>query len=263
MPAPAQVVAGYLRLVVAPNAGPMTLSGTNTWIVGDPRRGPVVVVDPGPNDESHLDRVEAACPRGIADIVLTHRHIDHSEAAPELARRARCGVRAADPGFRLGTEGLAADEVVCVPDADMVVVPTPGHTSDSTSLLVRGEDGVRWLLSGDTVLGRGTTVIASPDGDLEAYLASLEVLMATVSGWGVREILPGHGPRVAEPLRVLAWYADHRRERLEQVRAAVAAGATTTADVVAAVYADLDPELRPGAEQSVVAQLEFLSRTGS
>ena len=260
---PVEMITGYLRLVSAPNPGPMTLDGTNTWIVGDPSRGSVVVVDPGPKDQDHLDSIMEICARGIAEIVITHRHHDHSEAASVLAARAGCRVWAADPAYRVGDAVLEDGTSIAVPGAELVALATPGHTSDSVSLLLSGTDGGRWLLTGDMVLGRGTTVITHPDGDLAAYLKSLDVMEAAVAEHGVQQILPGHGPRVSEPLQLLRSYRTHRLERLEQVRAALAAGARTPAEVVALVYADIDPRVRPAAEQSVSAQLDYLSGRSS
>ena len=126
------------------------------------------------------------------------------------------------------------------------------------SLLVAGDDGVVRLLTGDMVLGRGTTVITHPDGDLAAYLDSLARLRALVAERGVAEILPGHGPVVTDPAGWLTYYHEHRLERLDQVRAALAAGARTPAEVVARVYADVDRRVWPAAEQSVRAQLDYL-----
>jgi glyoxylase-like metal-dependent hydrolase (beta-lactamase superfamily II) len=249
----------YLQLVLAANPGPMTLDGTNTWVVGDPRRAAPVVIDPGPDDGVHLEAIMAACAGRVAGIILTHRHPDHSELAAALAAATGCGVRAADPAFRIGPDGLDDADEIAVAGARLRVVSTPGHTSDSVSLLVRGEqDSAVRLLTGDTVLGRGTTVIAAPDGDLRSYLGSLDRLEDLVRTERVLEILPGHGPRVGDPQARLTFYRQHRRDRLEQVRAALAAGDLTPADVVARVYADVDRSLWPAAEQSVAAQLTYL-----
>ncbi len=258
----AQRLASYLGLVRADNPGPMTLEGTNTWLVGDPDAGPPVVVDPGPLMTAHLDTVLAACGGEIAAILLTHRHLDHAEGAGELARRAGCAVRAADAILCTGSEGLADGDMIAAPGAELQVVATPGHTSDSRSLLLRGSDGVCRLLSGDMVLGHGTTVITHPDGDLAAYLDSLDRLIEAVREHRVAEILPGHGPVVSEPASWLEFYRRHRWQRLDQVREALAAGARTPAEVVALVYAEVDRSVWPAAEQSVQAQLDYLRRSG-
>jgi glyoxylase-like metal-dependent hydrolase (beta-lactamase superfamily II) len=246
------------QLVRAPNPGPMTLDGTNTWLVGSPGEEPVVVVDPGPMVPAHLDGIMAAAPHGISVVLLTHRHLDHAESAAELARRANCGVRAADPAWRLGPDGLADGQDIQVAGARLTVLATPGHTSDSVSLLLTGDDGPTRLLTGDMVLGRGTTVITHPDGDLGAYLDSLSRLRAVVAERDVVEILPGHGPVVTDVAGWLTYYYEHRMERLDQVRTALAAGARTPPEVVAMVYADVDQRVWPAAEQSVRAQLAYL-----
>ena len=256
------MIESYLRLVRAPNPGPMTLDGTNTWLVGEPGAGPVLVVDPGPLDTRHLDAIVAAAPAGISAVLLTHRHLDHAESAAELAARAGCGVRAVDPALRVGSDGLADGDGVAAAGVTLTVVATPGHTSDSVSLLATGADGAVRLLTGDMVLGRGTTVITHPDGNLAAYLDSLARLRTLVNAHDVVEILPGHGPVVADPAGWLTYYHEHRRERLDQVRAALAAGARTPAEVVAVVYADIDRSVWAAAEQSVRAQLDYLERSG-
>lgn len=259
-----EVVAPYLRRLLAPNPGPMTLEGTNTWLVGDPVAGPVVVVDPGPDDAGHRARLLAAAAHGIAAVLLTHRHADHSAGAPALvAAVPGCPVRAVDPAHRIAgaaaANGSMGDgDVLTVPRAELRVVTTPGHTADSCSLLLRGDDGVVRVLTGDTVLGRGTTVIAEPDGDLGAYLGSLDRLSGLVDAEGVSELLPGHGPRVHDPAERLAGYRRHREERLDQVRAALRSGARGVQQVVGRVYGDVDPAVRPAAEQSVRAQLRHL-----
>lgn len=254
---------GPIRLVRAGNPGPMTLTGTNTWILGDPSQAPPIVVDPGPLLAEHLEQILTLSRGQIGTIVLTHRHLDHAESAPTLAERAGCGVRAADPSLQLGSYGLADGEVFETTGVRVEVVSTPGHTSDSTSLLVTAGDGSVSLLSGDTVLGQGTTVITHPDGNLAHYLTSLTRLQELVAERVVSRILPGHGPVVDDPPAVLAYYRRHREERLDQVRAALAAGDRTPAQVVARVYADIDRTVWPAAEQSVRAQLDFLQQPPS
>ena len=244
--------------VLAPNPSPMTLDGTNTWVIAEPGSTAAVVVDPGPEDEGHLRRVLDAARAGgrhVAQIVLTHGHLDHSAGAARFAELSGAPVGALDPGLRLGTEGFGPGDVITAGGCELRVVATPGHTADSLSLLLAADGG---LLTGDTVLGRGTTVIAG-DGSLGDYLRTLDKLKSLVDGGGLRVLLPGHGPLLSDPAGVLDYYIAHRRERLDQVRAALAAGARTPAEVVAIVYTDVDRSLWPAAEQSVRAQLDYLA----
>ena len=246
----------HARCVLAPNPGIMTLDGTNTWVLRAHEGGRSVVVDPGPLDQGHLDAVAEAA-GDVAAVLLTHGHVDHSEGARAFAERVGCGVRALDPAYRLGEEGLRDGDVVAVDDLEVRVVGTPGHTADSLSFLVP-EDGA--VLTGDTVLGRGTTVVAHPDGKLGAYLDSLDRLHALAEQREVSAVWPGHGPVLADALAVLDFYRAHRRERLEQVREAlrVLGDEATPRQVVEHVYVDVDPVLWGAAELSVRAQLEYL-----
>jgi glyoxylase-like metal-dependent hydrolase (beta-lactamase superfamily II) len=232
----------------------MTLEGTNTWILRTGSESSVVV-DPGPFLEEHLRAVLAAA-RRVDLVLLTHGHADHAEGATWFADQARCDVRALDPAHRLGSEGLADGDVVEVGDLRVDVLGTPGHSSDSLSFWLPDEAS---LLTGDTVLGRGTSVVAHPDGSLGAYLGSLRRLHTLASEVGVETVLPGHGPVITDALGVLTYYLRHRAERLDQVRGALADGATTVREVVERVYADVDPILWPAAELSVKAQLDYLA----
>jgi glyoxylase-like metal-dependent hydrolase (beta-lactamase superfamily II) len=206
----------------------------------------------------HLDAV-ASYAGQVAVVLLTHGHVDHSEAARTFAGRMGCGVRALDPEHRLGGEGLGEGDVVEVDGLEVHVVATPGHTSDSLSFVLPQE---RAVLTGDTVLGRGTTVVAHPDGRLGAYLDSLHRLHALAEAQELGVVWPGHGPVVDDALAVLDHYLAHRQERLDQVRAALetlAPGADDLArQVVEKVYADVDPVLWGAAELSVRAQLDYL-----
>ena len=162
----------------------MTLDGTNTWLIAEPGSATAIVVDPGPGDEAHLRRVlDTAGQRGqrITAIVLTHRHLDHSEGAPRLAELTGAPVRAVDPEHRLGSEGLTAGDVLTDGGCELRVIATPGHTTDSVCLFLPADGAV---LTGDTVLGRGTTVIGT-DGSLTDYLGSLHRLRALVEESGV------------------------------------------------------------------------------
>jgi glyoxylase-like metal-dependent hydrolase (beta-lactamase superfamily II) len=249
------------RCVLAPNPSMMTLDGTNTWLIAEPDSAQVIVIDPGPEDETHLRRVRAAVAdrdQQIAEIVLTHRHLDHSAAAPRLAELTGAAVRAVDPEFRLGSEGLTAGDVLTAGGCELRVIATPGHTSDSVSLYLPA-DGV--VLTGDTVLGRGTAVIAD-DGSLSDYLESLHRLRLLADQTGLSALLPGHGPLLADPAGVLDFYLAHRAERLDEVRAALAVGDRTPAEIVPRVYAAVDQALWPFAESSVRAQLRYLADHG-
>ena len=254
------------RCVLAPNANMMTLDGTNTWILREPDAKRSVVVDPGPPDESHLAAI-AEQADDVAVVLLTHHHLDHSEAAKEFAERMGCGVRALDPEYRLGSEGLGEGDVVEVDGLELHVVATPGHTADSLSFVIPAEAAV---LTGDTVLGRGTTVVAHPDGQLGAYLDSLDRLHALAESREIGTIWPGHGPVIDDALKALDYYVTHRAERLAQVESALAhlraqphpeglAADELPRRVVEMVYSDVDPVLWGAAELSVRAQLEYLA----
>jgi glyoxylase-like metal-dependent hydrolase (beta-lactamase superfamily II) len=236
-------------VVLAPNPGPMTLDGTNTWVLRDPASESCVVVDPGPLSESHLAEVASYGPVDV--VLLTHGHLDHSEGARRFAELTGARVRALDPALRLGDEGLADGDVVAAAGIELRVLATPGHSSDSLSFSLGDA-----VLTGDTVLGRGTTVVAHPDGVLGDYLDSLRRLRAL----GDLTVLPGHGPELASAGVAAEQYLAHREARLDQVRAAVAAGATTAEQVVEVVYADVDRGLWPAATLSVRAQLAYLER---
>lgn len=240
--------------VLAPNPSPMTLDGTNTWVLHEPGGSRSVVVDPGPLEEGHLRRVREVA-GDVATVLLTHGHADHSAAARTFADRVGCGVRALDPSFRYGGEGLHDGDVLDVDGLQISVVATPGHTSDSLSFFIPAEGA---LLTGDTVLGRGTTVVAHPDGALGPYLNSLRRLRDLAEAANASALWPGHGPALSSVLPVIDGYITHRQERLEQVRRARAAGLAEPAEVVRRVYADVDPALWPAAELSVRAQLDYL-----
>jgi len=225
-----------IRLVRAPNPSPLTLGGTNTWLVGG------WVVDPGPADPGHIEAVAGAM--GSAEgIVLTHSHFDHSQAAPELAER------------------LGGLEVV-LPEGDGPVGPfeaiaTPGHSPDSVCLL---RDRV--LFTGDTVLGEGSVFIAPGEGSLGTYLASLERLLELDLG----AICPGHGPVVSDPQAKLREYRDHRLEREQRVVAALDAGARTVDELLTRAWEDVDlskdPLLRIAAAATLAAHLQKLADEG-
>lgn len=256
MSGPEQVTRCAARLL-APNPGPMTLEGTNSWVLREPGGERCVVVDPGPLNNGHVDALAELGP--IELIVLTHRHFDHAEAAPRLHELSGAPVVARDPSLCIDAEPLSdATGRTSVAGLDWLTVLTPGHSSDSVCLLLETD---RALLTGDTVLGRGTAVVAYPDGQLGAYLDSLQRLRDIVAG-EVAVVLPGHGPVIEAPIEVLDYYLAHRQERLGQVQAALAAGDEDAAAVVRRVYADVDPVLWSAAEMSVLAQIDYLGAGG-
>lgn len=246
--------------VLAPNPGPMTLEGTNSWLLAEPGATRALIVDPGPDDDHHLQALlERAAARGleIALVLLTHGHPDHAAGAAALAAATGAPVRARDPAYARGAEALRNGEVLTLDGLQVEVVATPGHTADSVCLLL-GAD--RALLTGDTLLlGRGWTVVAHPDGRLADYLRSLDRLRSLCADAAVELVLPGHGPVRGDPVALIEDYRAHRAERLAQVRRAVEGGADDAGDVVRIVYADVDPALWPAAEWSVQAQLDYLA----
>lgn len=251
-----------LSRVVAPNASHMTLDGTNTYVVGEPGAGAAFVVDPGPEDAEHFARVRAALEELDAEcssIVVTHHHLDHSEAALAWGRALDAPVAAATPEVA-GPDGwvLADGDVLSAGGTTLTAVPTPGHTADH--LCFRLDDG--GLLSGDHILGRGTSVVAWPEGDLAAYLESLRRVLRL----GPDGLFPGHGPELLEDSdAVVSFYLAHRAWREAQVRAALEDDETLAArpaDLVARLYADVDPILWPAAELSTRACLVKLAGEG-
>lgn len=244
-------------VVLAPNPSPMTLEGTNTYLMGQ-RGADVVLIDPGPDLAEHRAALDAGLrwlDATLSAVVLTHHHADHAEAAgwaddwgavshafsPELISGE---ARPLPDGATVGAGGVTLE-----------AVHTPGHASDHLCLRVR-ETGV--VLTGDHVLGRGTTVVAWPDGDMREYMASLERL----GRLGATALYPGHGPSLHDPAGVIAEYLAHRHEREQQVLDALAAGDGTPAEIVARVYADVDEVLHPAAERSVRAHLHKLVLEG-
>ncbi|MFC8372100.1 MBL fold metallo-hydrolase [Streptomyces sp. NPDC057239] len=248
--------------VLAPNPSAMTLDGTNTWILSEPDSDLAVVVDPGPLDDGHLRHVVGTAEQAgkrVALTLLTHGHPDHAEGAARFAGLTGTKVRALDPALRLGDEGLAAGDVITVGGLELRVVPTPGHTADSLCFHLPAD---RAVLTGDTILGRGTTVVAHPDGRLGDYLDTLRRLRSLTVDDGVHTVLPGHGPVLEDAQGAVEFYLAHRAHRLAQVETAVEDGHRTPAEVVAHVYADVDRSLWPAAELSVRAQLEYLQEHG-
>lgn len=245
-------VTATASVLLCDNPGHMTLDGTNTWLLHGPGSDEFVVVDPGPDDDAHITRLAAA--GRIPLVLISHRHGDHTEGIDRLVAASGATVRSVGSGFLRGLGGPLSDgEVIEAAGVRITVMATPGHTSDSLSFIL--DDAV---LTADTVLGRGTTVIDGEDGNLADYLESLRRLQ----GLGPLTVLPGHGPELQDVSAVAAMYLAHREERLGQVRQALRTlGEDATArQVVEHVYADVDEKLWEAAEQSVRAQLDYLRR---
>jgi glyoxylase-like metal-dependent hydrolase (beta-lactamase superfamily II) len=254
------------RCLLAPNPGMMTLDGTNTWVLQEPGASASVVVDPGPIEDGHLERLTTEL-GDVGLVLLTHHHFDHAEVAAEFARRKGCAVRALEPALCVDADPLVDGETITVDGLSLRVLTTPGHTADSISLVLP-DDGA--LLTGDMVLGRGTTVVAHPDGQLGPYFDSIERMRSLALSGDVRTLWPAHGPVLDDALGVLDFYLAHRRERLAQVSAALqelgvpvtpelAEDESLPRQVVEVVYADVDESLWAPAELSVRAQLLYLA----
>jgi glyoxylase-like metal-dependent hydrolase (beta-lactamase superfamily II) len=249
---------GWVKTVVAANPGPLTLDGTRTYILGP---APCVVIDPGPDLADHLDAVEVALGTfRVAALCLTHHHADHAAGAADLIVRLAAPL-AATPESALEAYldppdlPLASGSTLSFGGGHLEVVPAPGHCADHICF---HWPQARALFTGDVILGEGSSMIAPPEGDMTAYMSTLERL----AGLELSVIYPGHGPEIDEPARKLLEYIEHRRERERQVLEALAAGAGTPAEIRALVYDDLDPRLFGAAEGSVAAHLAKLVDEG-
>lgn len=247
------------QFILAPNPGPMSLEGTNSYILRAAGSAVAVAVDPGPADEGHLRALAAAGP--IELILVTHRHADHTAGSVRLHELTGAPVRAADPTHCHGAGTPLQDgEVLSAAGLAITVLATPGHTSDSVCFFLPGDGPQGSVLTGDTILGRGTTMLDYPDGTLGQYFASLDRLEDV----GPAIVLPAHGPQLPSLADVVRGYRSHRLERLEQVSAALAGlGPEASAgDVADVVYSDVGTSLRCAAETSVAAQLHYLRSGG-
>lgn len=237
-------------VLLCDNPGLMTLDGTNTWVLQGPGSDERVIVDPGPDDDAHVERIVGL--GKIPLVLISHKHGDHTDAIDKLVDRTGAVVRAVGSGFLRGLGGPLADgEVIDAAGLRITVMATPGHTADSLSFLVGDA-----VLTADTVLGSGTTVIDNEDGSLRDYLDSLRRLQ----GLGRRAVLPGHGPDLDDLEAVSARYLTHREQRLAQVRDAlqVLGEDANARQIVEHVYTDVDEKLWDHAEWSVQAQLDYL-----
>jgi len=245
-----------VRVVRADNASVLTLDGTRSYVVGNDS---VVVIDPGPRDPAHLQKIEDVVGgRPVIAILLTHAHGDHAAGATTAAARFEAPVRASTETLqRMAIAGRALEDGDRIhwEGLELVAIRTPGHSSDHLSYLLLPE---RDVFTGDLVLGTGTSVILYPDGDLSEYLASL----GRLSALRPNRLWPGHGEAVPDGEARLAEYRQHRLERSRQILKAVAAGARDVAAIRRAVYGDLASGLEGAADASVSAHLEALRRDG-
>ena len=237
-----------IQRITAPNPGPFTLDGTQTYLLGD-----TAVLDPGPAIDSHIDAIRAAMP-GLQTILITHRHGDHAPAAEPL--QAATGARIIAPRNVLERvdQRVSGGEILNIDGCDLEVIATPGHTNEHVCFLTADGD----LFTGDTILGAGTTAIFPPDGHMGDYLRSLIALRAR----NPKRIYPAHGPIRDDAVALIDEYIAHRLQREQQVLDAIAAGATTIPEMRARIYPDLDPRLHRAAEIQLDAHLIKLREEG-
>lgn len=257
-----QVSESVLR-VLAPNAGPMTLAGTNSYVISAPGAAGVVVVDPGPLDEVHLALLAA---KPVELVLLTHWHADHSDAAEAFGRRVGAPVRAFAEQFCFGGTPLENLEVIEAAGLRIEVLETPGHTMDSAVFIVHAPEGPL-AVTGDTVLGQSSTVIAPPDGHLGAYLSTVAALGAFARAEApVMRALPGHGPVIDDVALACDAVLAHREARLQEISAALdelgldADGLSPAgfAFVAERVYGEVPEGLQHAAHNSLRAQISYL-----
>lgn len=258
MPPGASESRDLVEWVVAGNAGPLTLDGTRSYVVGHRR---VVIIDPGPDLSSHLENLAGlVAGRSVEAICLTHAHEDHAAGAGNAASLFRAPLAASEKTLqRLALTGrvLADGDGVRVDEAEhaLTAVATPGHSSDHLCFLLRPQ---RWLFTGDLVLGSGSSAVLHPDGDVAAYLASLQRLVSLRPN----RLLPGHGPPVSDALGKLEEYRAHRRERERQILSAINAGAVSVSEIREVVYGPIEDVLSLAAAASIEAHLAYIRARG-
>jgi glyoxylase-like metal-dependent hydrolase (beta-lactamase superfamily II) len=240
-----------IRAMLAPNPGPFTLTGTQTYLLGE-----TTILDPGPMIESHVDALRAAMPN-LRTILITHRHGDHAPATVPL--KAATGAEVIAPGNVLDDSivdrRVSGGESITLEGTRIDVIATPGHTNEHVCYFTADGD----LFTGDTILGTGTTAIFPPDGHMGDYFRSLQTLRALRP----RRIYPAHGPVRDDAVALIDEYIAHRLERERQVLEAVASGATTAAEMRALIYPTLDARLHGAAEIQIEAHLIKLREEGS
>jgi glyoxylase-like metal-dependent hydrolase (beta-lactamase superfamily II) len=247
--------------IVAPNASSMTLDGTNTYIVGIPGSGTCIVIDPGPVSQVHLDRVESVLANAdaeVAMVLVTHHHLDHAAAARTWAAKWRCTVAAhsADVAGPGGLVFRGYEQVLRFGSLQLEVVPTPGHCTDHVAFRL----GNGSFFSGDHVLGRGTSVLTWPEGDLVAYIESLQKMLKL----GPDPLYAGHGPELIGevPGEVIKYYLDHRLFRETQVISILGVEPARLEVIADLIYSGLEDDLNEASRQSTRACLDKLMRDG-
>ncbi|MHB8669175.1 MAG: MBL fold metallo-hydrolase [Acidimicrobiales bacterium] len=249
----AEAIAPLVLRVLAPNPGMMTGPGTNTYLVGGKE---LAVIDPGPEDASHLDALVESGGGRIRWILVTHTHPDHSPGAAALAARTGAQLLGFD-----ARDGFAPDVAIGeghrleTSEFGLRAVHTPGHASNHLCYLL---EGACLLFSGDHVMGGSTVVISPPDGDMALYMASLERLLHL----GLSAIAPGHGSVIEDPEPAVSQYLSHRRAREAAVLAHLELGPATIGEIVAKLYVDVAAELHPVARCSIWAHLRKLASEG-
>ncbi|WP_080793103.1 MBL fold metallo-hydrolase [Corynebacterium pacaense] len=249
-------------VVLCPNPGYSSLEGTNSWVIRAPEDPRSIVVDPGPEDEGHLNVLHSKADE-VGLILLTHRHHDHADGATRFRQLTGAPVRALDPTYCAGAPHLKDGEIITIDGVtpQLEVVATPGHTRDSVCFFVWSgtphESTLEGIITGDTIAGRHTTMISETDGDLGEYLKSLALLEKR--GKNVR-LLPGHGPDGADVSAFARKYIDRREQRLNQIRRVWAEQGRDISmkDLIDAIYDDVDPVLRGAAEQSTHVAIRYL-----
>jgi glyoxylase-like metal-dependent hydrolase (beta-lactamase superfamily II) len=253
------VVASRIALVRAPNPSPMTLTGTNSYII-DCGNGEAICIDPGPAIESHIDALIAQCERircSLSWIALTHGHPDHAPAATPLSERTKARIAAYETSEIARDRNLRDGDTIVAGDIALQTAAAPGHSADH---VVFYEPHEAALFTGDTVLGEGYVLITPPDGDMRAYMQTLARLSREFAN--ARTIFGGHGEPVNDPAVKLQEYIEHRRARESQILGALKSGGKTVSELVESIYAQTDRALWPAASQQVLAYLDALQREG-